>query len=80
MSDLKMKKPAKKNLKRTLKRKKEKSPKKKKQVYHFTLKQKADSASLLDSKRNQKIAPVNLKANGDNSVIIVADSSKKLKS
>lgn len=79
MSDLKMKKPAKKTLKRTLKRKKEKSPKKKKQVYHFTLKQKADSASLLDSKRNQKVA-VNLKANGDNSVIIVADSSKKLKS
>lgn len=62
MSDVKARKPVKKALKKNL-RMKRKSPKKKKEILQYLLKQKADSAILLEKRRSDKKIPVNLKSN-----------------
>lgn len=79
MSDAKAKKPVKKALRKNAKSKrKQKSPKKKKEILQYLLKQKADSAVLLENRKSDKKVPANIKSN--DGVIVIEDNTKKLKS
>lgn len=82
MSDAKARRPVRRNLKKKKSKKKLRSFKKKKskEDLAFALKLKADSADYFQSKKSDKIIPIEVRLKNDYDVVIIQDNSRKMKS